>query len=232
MKKLMLLFLVVVGTTGCQQYKKLVGGEGTINYLNPGDEIEDIPIRTQHLPPGNEARVLIWGQSNAVYGDKIWERVGAALSVRYSSVTFVNVAVSNTSSGAWCPPSALESNLMAQVAGFQPNIILGIQGEADGSTPQEQYVHNIKALMDGIKAVVPGAYYGMARCSYYGAAPFRDKDPRQAQATLARMGVLDLGPDVDHYRVPQYTEDSGCLHFNDEGDRLIGEEWAQILLFS
>jgi hypothetical protein len=85
----------------------------------------------------------------------------------------------------------------------------------------------MKAVADRVKAVAPKTRLFIALCCY---APnlSGQGDPRGGQRLLIERGVYEAGPDVDIYRVPQFSRDAG-LHFNQAGQDRIAAEWARLL---
>lgn len=185
------------------------------------------------LPSGDTAVVLVWGQSNARVGTETWNTLTNYLYSKYSTVRVINIAVSNTNSFQWADKSGfLYNSLVNTIQTENPNFVLCAQGEGDGYTTTEQYFENMKSIIDGVRPYAQNAYYAIALCSYYGASPWKREAVREGQRELERRGVMYLGPDMDQYRPPElgFTLEDNGLHFNNEGYRRIGEDWARVVL--
>lgn len=172
-----------------------------------------------------KATAVVWGQSNAVIPET-WLELQRIFKDHGIELTIINVAVSNTSIKNWADDwNGMLSKLVSACQAYQPDFVLGVQGEGDGKTPKEAYFERIRSVIEAVKAVAPHTKPVQAFCSFHVSGL---GDPRGGQRMLIDSGLAFEGPDLDPLRKSEgMTFDT--LHLSDKGCRAFAGMWWEKL---
>ncbi len=172
-------------------------------------------------------------------GESLWPRLGQALANRYDRpVVFINGAVGTTQVSDWLDDRSgylerINSSISdAQQLGYQPNLVLWIQGETDAGikVDPEAFKNDFESLIGKVDSVIAkggaAADWVLYRSSY---CKGRENNGPELEAAIAQLTEekgdrLYLGPTLTPYD-DTYRWD-GC-HLNRKGrDRLIEDTMA------
>lgn len=172
-------------------------------------------------------------------GESLWPRLGQALTERYDRpVVFINGAVGTTQVSDWLDSRSGYLERMrraivgAQGLGFQPSLVLWIQGETDAGIQVEPdaFRQDFEELIGSIDLTIgergSTPNWVLYRSSY---CMGRDNNGPKLEAALAsltneRADRLHLGPSLTAYDNTHRRD--GC-HLNRKGrDKLIKETMA------